>query len=222
MTTRSPIPTSPAVALSLVLVLVGCAEVHRAPPPSDAAVPDALVPDALLPDALLPDAFVHDPETHPLLPPCPAGLVDEGDACVAWRGIPAPPCAPVGLARMDDGSVAVRCDVGVLYALNPTSTWEHADGASATLVPEEGGPWLDGLGPHIAVTFPDGSRVGAHGDVYANPAAWRTDVEGAWRQTVAPPSAFVTHGAVISDREAVFVGRDAFVVTVIRRAPLGW
>lgn len=216
--------TPSSLAMLVTLLASGCTEAHHAAPPSDGAAPDAASPDAVVSDAAAaPDAPSPDPGSDdPFFTPCPPDFVDEGDACVAWRGIPAPPCEPLALARMDDGSVAVRCDVGVLYALTVISTWEHVDGASVPIVVEDDGLWSDGLGPHIAATFSDGSRVGTHGDVYAHPAAWRTDVYGEWRETVPPPSAFVTHGAAISDREAVFVGRDAFVVTVIRRAHLGW
>jgi hypothetical protein len=73
------------------------------------------------------------------------------------------------------------------------------------------------LSPHITATFSDGARVATHGDVYAIPAAWRTDDRGAWRETIPPPSAFLTLGAALSDREALFVGRDAFVFTIVRR-----
>jgi hypothetical protein len=114
----------------------------------------------------------------------------------------------------------VDCGDGTLHAPGATE-WERAAGAAVSLVPETDGPWADGLAPHIVVRFEDGSRVGTHGDVYAHPEAWRADEADAWRETVPPPSAFLTHGAALSDSEALFVGRDAFVLTVIRRAPRG-
>lgn len=148
--------------------------------------------------------------------PCPAPLVDEGDACVGWRAIPPPPCTPVALVHVE-GSVAVRCDVGIDYALGPSFTWDQVDDTASPITQESDGPADDPISPRLAVTFADGTRVATHGDVYAIPAAWRAAPGGAWRATVSPPSAFLTHGAALSDHDALFVGRDAFVVTILPR-----
>jgi len=161
----------------------------------------------------MPDAAPSD--GGPL--PCPPDLVDEGDACVGWRAIPPPPCLPIVLARVE-GDVVVRCDTGGRYRLSPSSTWEHQDAIGSEIVESDDGPTGDAVAhPLFVVDLANGSRVAAHGDPYAFPAAWRTDATGAWRDTLPPPSAFVTHAAAISDDEALFVGQNAFVFTFVRR-----
>lgn len=110
---------------------------------------------------------------------------------------------------------------GIDYELTATWTWAQVEGASTPIAEAADVPSERFIHPLFIVTFADGSRAATHGDVYANPAAWRTDASGAWRATVAPPSSFITHGTVIFDQgpvhEALFLGQQAFVLTIIRR-----
>ncbi len=147
-------------------------------------------------------------------PPCPPLLHDEGDACVGWRELPAPPCVPVALVRVD-GALGLRCDDGA-YVLSDVAIWEPATGPSMDLADEPDGPDM-APSPRLVVTLANGLRAATHGDVYALPAAWRTHPDGSWQSTLSPPTAFLTHGAALSPDEALFVGRDAIVLTIRRR-----
>ena len=141
--------------------------------------------------------------------PCDPLFVDEGDACVAWRAIPTPPCSPVSLVHRG-AEVAVHCAAPYDQALTPLFTWDERSGAAEPVlqVVEE---------PSLVLTFPDGSQLAVSTDVYAHPFASRTDASGAWRPTIPPPSAFVRFGAVLSNDEAVFVGDPIAYVFEIRR-----
>jgi hypothetical protein len=149
-------------------------------------------------------------------PPCPAPLVDEGDACVGWRAIPPPPCEPTTLV-LCGAEVAVTCELPLTYALDPSFVWTQTDASDVLVEEEHDGPEGFAIEPRLVVTLDDGTRVATHGDVYATPAAWRTDASGRWRETVPPPSAFLTHATALSEHEALFVGQDAYVFTVRRR-----
>jgi hypothetical protein len=63
----------------------------------------------------------------------------------------------------------------------------------------------------VVVALPDGSEVAVSTDLYALPIAWRTTPDGAWRETIPPPSAFISAGALLSEDEALFFGDVAFV-----------
>ena len=186
-------------SLLLALLSSACATAHE---------PCSATDGALAPDA----AAAQDAARAP----CGAHLVDEGDACVGWRAIPAPPCAFIAMVRID-GAVAVHCDVGIDYALTEFDTWEYVSGASSPVVQTGVGPDVFGFSAVLVAVFPSGARVASHGDVYAVPVAWRTEASGAWRETVPPPSAFLTDCIALSEREALFVGRDAFIFTIERR-----
>ena len=147
-------------------------------------------------------------------PPCPPLLHDEGDACVGWREIASSSCTPVGLVRVD-GALGIRCD-GLTYVLSDVATWEPASGATIDVEDEVDGPNLT-FSPLLLVTLENGLRAATHGDVYAHPAAWRTHPGGSWHDTLAPSTAFLEHGAALSPDEALFVGRDALVLTILRR-----
>jgi hypothetical protein len=184
--------TSSRLLLVLPLALLGaCAAEHAA-----CALPDAAPTDARA--------------------PCPFPLVDEGDACVGWRAIPPPPCIP-GTVLLCGAEVAVTCDdLLVQYGLDASYTWQPLSDATTLVVQEDDGP-EESPAPRLVVTLADGRRVAAHGDVYAAPAAWRTDAAGAWRETVPPPSTFFTHSAALSENEALFVGSVAYVFTWLPR-----
>ncbi|MDQ3034729.1 MAG: hypothetical protein M3Y87_20125 [Myxococcota bacterium] len=161
------------------------------------------------PDASIADASV-DLDAHLT---CVPPFVDEGDACVAWRVIPDPPCDVVGVVRMA-AEIAVRCADGAAYALLPAYVWEARDGEGSEIDPPRGdepeaaSPFSFAL---VMAERPDGSRIATHSDVYAHPAAWRTRDDGTWRETLAPPSAFIAHGVALSRDEVLFVGSVAYV-----------
>lgn len=198
------------------LALSACAVSH--PPPC--AAPDGGAADGGALDAPTPiDAGAPDAPDTPER--CEPPLVDEGDACIGWRAIPPPPCAPLALVRHDDGFVAVRCEGPLDAILLSSYAWEWSEPSGTAIEPETGGPPMP-FPETIVVTLPFGTRVATHGDVYAHPAAWRTDGDGTWRETLPPPSAFVGFGAALSLDEALFVGEAAYVYVYRSHTPIGW
>lgn len=198
----NPPSLAPAALFVLLTLVSGCARIVAS---SDAADASADAPPRT-------DASLDVPRLV-----CGPRETDEGDACVSWRELPAPPCAPVALTIVD-GAVTVRCEGGLAFALGLTFAWDQVLATGPDLVPEEASDLPERrVGPSLVVRLTDGTRVWSHGDVYAHPAAMRTDPAGAWRDTLAPPSASLTHATALSEREALFVGSRAFVYTITRR-----
>lgn len=212
------------LALLSSLVSGGCSLSHVTvdrprDPPGD-PIPDAgLAPDAGAPDAGAPDTGAPDagaPLDAGPLRDCVPPLVADAELCVGWRVVAAPPCEVLALVRVA-GRLGVECGTAT-YVLRDDAWWlAPAPGqpiSAPTITSRPDTVFADAL---ILAELPDGSVVAPHGDVYAHPAAWRADRDGLWRETLPPPSAFVLFGAALSDDEALFVGRDAYVFVRARR-----
>ncbi len=195
-------------ALLAALALTGCALGHEPTAPPPGTFPEAF------------DAAVGPP---PARAPCAAPLVADDDYCVGWRVIAPPPCDVAGIGRVE-GELAIQCATfcvpdpatPMTYVLDGDEwrfTDERAELDAARAFDSLPSTAID---PMIVVELADGSRVAAHGDPYALPAAWRTHVDRTWRDTVAPPSTSIRVGAPVSADVALFLGTDAFVYV---RAP---